>query len=193
MLSKVHFVSIFIPLVRFMLNFIKKHCIYKMCNILYVNVISRVLQRKNLLLLCHGNMSVNLRCGNWAMPKYLLYVTDIYVLLEKKCGEWMSEHMRSYMPLISYGSCVSIDHCSDRLFWKAVMQLVHEEETCCGYFLRFSADEIPEKKKVRRSSRRGTTDKVKKEKKEKKSKEPKVKRQSAPSGGGSLSVRRQRR
>lgn len=50
-----------------------------------------------------------------------------------------------------------------------------------------------EKKKVRRSSRRGTTDKVKKEKKEKKSKEPKVKRLSAPSGGGSLSVRRQRR
>lgn len=48
-----------------------------------------------------------------------------------------------------------------------------------------------EKKKVRRSSRRATTDKVKKEKK---AKEPKVKRQSTPaSGGGGLSVRRQRR
>ena len=50
---------------------------------------------------------------------------------------------------------------------------------------------VVEKKTVRRSSRRGTTDKVKKEKK---AKEPKVKRQSAPSSGsGSLSVRRQRR
>ncbi|MBR4297150.1 MAG: gliding motility protein GldN [Bacteroidaceae bacterium] len=47
-----------------------------------------------------------------------------------------------------------------------------------------------EKKKVRRSSRRGTTDKVKKEKA---AKEPKVKRQSAPSAGSGLSVRRQRR
>ena len=47
-----------------------------------------------------------------------------------------------------------------------------------------------EKKTARRSSRRGTTDKVKKEKK---AKEPKVKRQSSPSSGGGLSVRRQRR
>lgn len=47
-----------------------------------------------------------------------------------------------------------------------------------------------EKKKVRRSSRRATTDKVKKEKSPK---EPKVKRQSTPSGGSGLSVRRQRR
>ena len=47
-----------------------------------------------------------------------------------------------------------------------------------------------EKKKVRRSSRRATTDKVKKEKK---TKETKVKRQTSPSGGSGLSVRRQRR
>jgi gliding motility associated protien GldN len=47
-----------------------------------------------------------------------------------------------------------------------------------------------EKKTVRRSARRGATDKVKKEKKKK---EPKVKRQSAPTGGSGLSVRRKRR
>lgn len=82
-----HFVPIFIPLVRSMLNFIEKHRILKMYNILYADFISRVFQGQNLLLLCHSNVSINLRCGNGAMPEYLLYVTDIHVLFQKKRSE----------------------------------------------------------------------------------------------------------
>ena len=70
-----------------MLNFVEKHRILKIYIILYADFISRVLQGQNLLLLCHSDMSVNLRCGNGAMPEYLLYVSNIYILFKKKRGE----------------------------------------------------------------------------------------------------------
>ena len=75
----------------------------------------------------------------------------------------------------------------ERILWKGDTALVKVDTLAV-----VAGDSVVtvEKKTVRRSSRRGTTDKVKKEKK---AKEPKVKRQSAPSGGSGLSVRRQRR
>ena len=75
----------------------------------------------------------------------------------------------------------------ERILWKGDTALVKVDTLAV-----VAGDSVVtvEKKTVRRSSRRGTTDKVKKEKK---AKEPKVKRQSTPSAGSGLSVRRQRR
>ena len=75
----------------------------------------------------------------------------------------------------------------ERVLWKGDTTLVKVDTLAVA-----QGDSIVkvEKKTVRRSSRRATTDKVKKEKA---AKEPKVKRQSAPVAGSGLSVRRQRR
>ena len=64
--------------------------------------VSGVLSRKNFFLLCHGNMSVNLSCGDGAVPQQFLDIAYIDVLLKKKRRERMSEHKWSNMYIAFY-------------------------------------------------------------------------------------------
>lgn len=42
-------------------------------------------------------MGVNLGGGDGAMPQNMLYIADIYILLEQLCRKGMPKHMRSKM------------------------------------------------------------------------------------------------
>ena len=97
--------------------------------IAYHYFVSGVLSGKNLLLLRHGNMRVNLSCGDGAMPQQLLNIAYIDILLKEKRRERMSEHMGSNMYIAFYKRRVFIYHGSYRLFGQTVVQFIDKEVT----------------------------------------------------------------
>lgn len=59
--------------------------------------VSGIFLIQNFFLLVGADMGVNLGGGDGAVPQNMLYIADIYILLEQLCRKGMPKHMRSKM------------------------------------------------------------------------------------------------
>ena len=74
-----------------------------------------MLRSKNIPLLRHGDMRIDFRNINRAMPQYLLNISNIDISLQQTCGEGVAEHVWSDMQVDRREGRIPVNHSADSL------------------------------------------------------------------------------
>lgn len=91
-----------------------------------------MLMKQNIFLLCIRNMRVYLRCADGAVAEHSLDIPDVHILFQQESGKGMAEHVWGDMLVDPGESSITIDHETDRLIGKLMLQPVYKKISAQG-------------------------------------------------------------